>query len=328
MILRAWFERGIEGKQVSLVAVAGDISAENLAYLIRHDSTQGRFPGTVSSRTDGTGQFLTINGHEVAVLSGSIREPLPWSRHAVEVVVDSDLGWRMRQGSRDHLHAGARRVVVAGPARDADLTLLPGINGDQFAPDRHRIISCAVPSAHALALLVHVLLREGFGVETGHLTTIRAVWPGQSIVDGFFPADWRGGRAAWSNIVPETTGVGQWVGIVLPAVKGRLAASTFLVPSGAVSVADFTVRTIRPTSLAEISAAMKHAANTDLQGLLGYTEEPLVSADFVHTDESCVFDRGAALELGDRTFKLVGWYDAEWAYACRMCELVEQLGGR
>jgi len=203
-----------------------------------------------------------------------------------------------------------------------------GVNEGTFDPAKHNIVSNASCTTNCLAPLVYVLLKEGFGVEEGLMTTIHSYTATQKTVDGPSKKDWKGGRTAAINLIPSTTGAAKAVGLVLPEVKGKLTGMSFRVPTPTVSVVDLTVRTVKETSYAEISAAMKKASETYLKGILEYTQDEVVSTDFIHSKASSIFDHGSGIELNKRFFKLVSWYDNEWGYSCRVADLVKYMIGK
>jgi glyceraldehyde 3-phosphate dehydrogenase len=219
--------------------------------------------------------------------------------------------------------AGAKKVIISAPAKNEDITIVMGVNDNKYDAAKHEVISNASCTTNCLAPLVHVLLKEGFGVEEGLMSTIHSYTATQKTVDGPSKKDWKGGRSAAINIIPSTTGAAKAVGLVCPEVKGKLTGMSFRVPTPTVSVVDLTVKTAKDTSYAEISAAMKKASETYLKGILEYTEEEVVSADFIHSKSSSIFDKGAGIELNKRFFKLVSWYDNEWGYSCRVADLLK-----
>src|SRR5205814_3373846 len=208
-------------------------------------------------------------------------------------------------------------------AKGEDITVVMGVNDDKYDPAKHHIVSNASCTTNCLAPVVHVLLKEGFGVAEGLMTTVHSYTATQKTVDGPSKKDWKGGRSAALNIIPSTTGAAKAVGLVCPEVKGKLTGMSFRVPTPTVSVVDLTVRTSKHTSYAEISAAMKEATETYLKGILEYTDEEVVSSDFIHSKSSSIFDQGSGIELNKRFFKLVSWYDTEWGYSCRVAQLLK-----
>ncbi len=329
LVYRAMLEQGLVGKEVDVVAVGDIVPADNLAYLLRYDSTQGRFAGTVSSKKSSADKpdadILTVNGADIRVVSAKDPSGLPWKDMGVQLVIESTGLFTDATKSKGHLDAGAKRVLITAPAKNEDITVVMGVNHAKYDPAKHKIISNASCTTNCLAPVVHVLLKEGFGVEEGLMTTIHSYTATQKTVDGPSKKDWKGGRSAAINIIPSTTGAARAVGLVIPEVKGKLTGMAFRVPTPTVSCVDLTVRTVKDTSYQEISAAMKRASETYLKGLLEYTEDEVVSTDFIHSAASSIFDQGSGIELNKRFFKLVSWYDNEWGYSCRVADLVKYM---
>jgi len=344
LVYRAMVEQGLVGKDVQVVAVGDIVPADNLAYLLKYDSIQGRFAGTVGSRVsadavakataagkkaeDADPDVLVVNGQEMKVVSARTPAELPWKAMGVEVVIESTGLFTEVEKAKGHLVAGAKKVIITAPAKGDCPTLVMGVNHDKYNPAQHHIVSNASCTTNCLAPLVYVLLKEGFGVEEGLMTTVHSYTATQKTVDGPSKKDWKGGRTAALNLIPSTTGAAKAVGLVLPEVKGKLTGMAFRVPTPTVSVVDLTVRTVKETSYAEISAAMKKASETYLQGILEYTEDEVVSSDFIHYPASSIFDQGSGIELNRRFFKLVSWYDNEWGYSCRVSELLKYMIGK
>ncbi len=334
LVFRAMVEQGLVGRDINVVAVGDIVPADNLAYLLKYDSTQGRFAGTVGSRKSAADKtdddVLVVNGQEIRVVSAKTPAELPWKDLGVDVVVEStglftDAAKDNPKSCYGHITAGAKKVIISAPGKNDDLTVVMGVNHDKYDPAQHHVISNASCTTNCLAPLVHVLLKEGFGVEEGLMTTVHAYTATQKTVDGPSRKDWKGGRSAAINIIPSTTGAAKAVGLVCPEVKGKLTGMSFRVPTPTVSVVDLTVRTARDTSYAEISAAMKKASETYLKGILEYTEDEVVSTDFVHSAASSVYDAGSGIELNKRFFKLVSWYDNEWGYSNRVADLLTYM---
>ena len=328
LVFRAILEQGLLD-ELDVVAVGDVVPADNLAYLLKYDSTQGRFNGTVSSRKSAPDKaeddVLVVNGRDILVVSARTPAELPWAKLGVQVVIESTGLFTDAEKARGHLTAGARKVVISAPAKGEDVTLVLGVNDDRYDPSRHHIISNASCTTNCLAALVHVLLKEGFGVAEGLMTTVHAYTASQKTVDGPSKKDWKGGRSAAINIIPASTGAAKAVGLVLPEIKGKLTGMSFRVPVAAVSAVDLTFRTVKETSLAEIKAAVKRASETYLKGILGYTEDEVVSTDFLHDRRSSIFDAGSSIELNRNFFKLVSWYDNEWGYSNRVAELTRKV---
>jgi glyceraldehyde 3-phosphate dehydrogenase len=329
LVFRAIAEQGLLGKELQVVAVGDIVPADNLAYLLKYDSTQGRFGGRVASKKSAPDKpeddLLVVNGSEIQVVSAKDPASLPWKQLGVQLVVESTGLFIEAEKAKGHLAAGARKVIITAPAKNEDVTVVMGVNHEKYDPARHQIVSNASCTTNCLAPLVHVLLKEGFGIEEGLMTTIHAYTAAQKTVDGPSRKDWKGGRSAAINIIPSTTGAARAVGLVCPEVKGKLTGMSFRVPTPTVSCVDLTVRTARDTSYAEISAAMKKASETYLRGILEYTEDEVVSSDFIHARASSIYDKGSGIELNKRFFKLVSWYDNEWGYSNRVADLLKYM---
>src|SRR5207248_10448795 len=266
---------------------------------------------------------LVVNGDEMRVVAAKTSAELPWKDLGVDIVIECTGLFTEAEKAKGHLTAGAKKVIISAPAKGEDITVVMGVNHQKYDPKNHKIISNASCTTNCLAPVVHVLLKEGFGIEEGLLTTIHAYTATQKTVDGPSKKDWKGGRAAAQNIIPSTTGAAKAVGLVCPEVKGKLTGMSFRVPTAVVSVVDLTVRTVKDTSYADISAAMKRASETYLKGIMEYTEDEVVSSDFIHSNASSIYDKGAGIELNKRFFKLVSWYDNEWGYSNRISDLVK-----
>src|SRR5205809_3510664 len=330
LIFRALVEQGLLGKTFDVVAVNDLVPADNLAYLLKYDSTQGRFHGTVTSEKSSASvaedDTLVVNGHKIKCLA--VKEgpaAMPWKQMGVEYVIESTGLFTDAEKARGHLQAGARKVIISAPAKGEDITVVMGVNHEKYDAGKHTIISNASCTTNCLAPVVHVLLKDGFGIEEGLMTTIHAYTATQKTVDGPSKKDWKGGRSAAINIIPSSTGAAKAVGLVCPEVKGKLTGMAFRVPTPTGSCVDLTVRTVKETSYLEISAAMKKASETYLKGLLDYTEDEVVSTDFIHCPASSIYDEGSGIELNKRFFKLVSWYDNEWGYSNRVGDLLRYM---
>src|SRR5215216_5566816 len=317
LVFRAMVEQGLVGKDVEVVAVGDIVPADNLAYLLKYDSTQGRFAGTVGSKKSTADKveddILIVNGKDIFVVSAKDPSGLPWKQLGVQLVIESTGLFTEAEKAKGHIAAGAKKVIISAPAKGEDITVVMGVNHEKYDPKNHKIISNASCTTNCLAPIVHVLLKEGFGIDEGLMTTIHSYTATQKTVDGPSKKDWKGGRAAAQNIIPSTTGAAKAVALVCPEVKGKLTGMAFRVPVPTVSVVDLTVKTVKDTSYEEISAAMKRASQTYLKGVLEYTDDEVVSSDFIHSPASSIFDKGAGIELNKRFFKLVSWYDNEWS---------------
>ena len=332
LVFRALVEQGLLGSTFDVVAVGDIVPADNLAYLLKYDSTQGKFNGTVSSKKSSADKaeddVLVVNGHDILVVSAKSPAELPWAKLGVQLVIESTGLFTDAEKAKGHLAAGAKKVIISAPAKGEDITVVVGVNDDKIDHSKHNIISNASCTTNCLAPVAHVLLKEGFGIAEGLMTTIHAYTATQKTVDGPSKKDWKGGRTAAQNIIPSSTGAAKAVALVLPEVKGKLTGMAFRVPVPTVSVVDLTFKTTKDTSLAEIKAALKKASETYLKGILGYTDEEVVSADFVHDQRSSIFDAGSSIELNKNFFKLVSWYDNEWGYSNRVVDLTKQIAAK
>jgi glyceraldehyde 3-phosphate dehydrogenase len=329
LAFRALAEKGLIGKEIEVVAVGDIVPADNLAYLLKYDSIQGRFDGTVTSKKSvadkAEDDVLVVNGKEIKVVSAKSPAELPWKALGVDLVIESTGLFTDVEKAQGHITAGAKKVIISAPAKGDCLTVVMGVNDSKYDPAKHHVLSNASCTTNCLAPVVYVLLKEGFGIEEGLMTTVHSFTATQKTVDGPSKKDWKGGRSASINLIPSTTGAAKAVGLVLPEVKGKLTGMAFRVPTPTVSVVDLTVRTVKETSYAEISAAMKKASETYLKGILGYTNDEVVSSDFIHCQLSSIFDAGSGIELNKKFFKLVSWYDNEWGYSCRVGDLVKLM---
>jgi glyceraldehyde 3-phosphate dehydrogenase len=330
LVFRALVEQGLLGKSLDVVAVNDLVPADNLAYLLKYDSTQGRFNGSVVSKKSAPSvaedDTLVVNGHEIKCLA--VKEgpqALPWKALGVEYVIESTGLFTEAEKAKGHIAAGAKKVIISAPAKGEDITVVMGVNHEKYDPAKHAIISNASCTTNCLAPVVHVLLKEGFGIEQGLMTTIHSYTATQKTVDGPSKKDWKGGRAAAINIIPSGTGAARAVGLAIPEVKGKLTGMSFRVPTPTVSVVDLTVHTVKETSYKELCAAMKKASETYLKGILSYTNDEVVSGDFIHDSASSIFDAGSGIELNNRFFKLVSWYDNEWGYSNRCVDLLKYM---
>jgi glyceraldehyde 3-phosphate dehydrogenase len=329
LVFRALVEQGLLGKELDVVAVGDIVPADNLAYLLKYDSVQGRFQGTVGSEKSSPDKpeddVLVVNGRKIAVVSAKTPAELPWAKMGVQVVIESTGLFTDAEKAKGHLTAGAKKVLITAPAKGEDITVVLGVNDDKLDLGKHHVISNASCTTNCLAPLVHVILKEGFGLSEGLMTTVHAYTATQKTVDGPSKKDWKGGRTAAQNIIPSTTGAAKAVALVLPEVKGKLTGMAFRVPTPTVSVVDLTFKTVKATSLDELKKAIKRASETYLKGILEYTDEEVVSSDFIHCKASSVFDAGSSIELNKNFFKLIAWYDNEWGYSNRVVELTQKI---
>ena len=332
LVFRALVEQGLLGTTLDVVAVGDIVPADNLAYLLKYDSTQGRFSGTVTSKKSSPDKteddILVVNGREIHVVSARSPAELPWAKFGVDLVIESTGLFTDAEKAKGHITAGAKKVIISAPAKGEDITVVMGVNDDKLDHSKHHIISNASCTTNCLAPLVHVILKEGFGVAEGLMTTIHSYTATQKTVDGPSKKDWKGGRTAAQNIIPSTTGAAKAVSLVIPEVKGKLTGMAFRVPTPTVSVVDLTFKTVKETSLVEIKAALKRASETYMKGILEYTDDEVVSSDFIHCKSSSIFDAGSSIELNKNFFKLISWYDNEWGYSNRVVDLTKVIAAK
>ncbi|HCE43008.1 MAG TPA: type I glyceraldehyde-3-phosphate dehydrogenase [Lentisphaeria bacterium] len=333
MAFQAICDQGLLGKEIDVVAVV-DVStdAKYFAYQMKYDSVQGKFKHKVETcKSDASKEeddVIVVNGHKIqCVMATKTPDQLPWKALGVEYVLESTGLFTDSEKAKGHLAAGAKKVILSAPGKGEVKTIVMGVNENEYDAAKHNIVSNASCTTNCLAPVVHVLIKEGFGIETGLMTTIHSYTATQKTVDGPSKKDWRGGRAAACNIIPSSTGAAKAVGEVLPVTKGKLTGMSFRVPTPDVSVVDLTFRTTKDTSIEEIDAALKKAAGSYLKGILGVTDEELVSTDFIHDDRSSIYDSLATLQNNlkgeKRFFKVVSWYDNEWGYSNRVIDLIK-----
>lgn len=315
LVLRA----GLGHPELEFVGINDLVPADNLAYLFKYDSTHGRYDKAVTATDAG----IEVEGKLIPCVAMRNPAELPWQDLGVDYVVESTGLFTGYDGAAQHLQAGAKRVIISAPTKDAAKvpTFVMGVNHQDFNPNDDVIVSNASCTTNCLAPIAKVI-QDTFGLAEGLMTTVHAMTATQPTVDGPSKKDWRGGRGAAQNIIPASTGAAKAVTLVLPALKGKLTGMAFRVPTPNVSVVDLTFRTDRPTSYAEICTAMKTAASGELAGILGYTEDAVVSTDFLTDAHSSIFDATAGIELNDQFFKVVAWYDNEWGYSNRVVDLM------
>ncbi|MCG6138247.1 MAG: type I glyceraldehyde-3-phosphate dehydrogenase [Nostoc sp. LLA-1] len=315
LVLRA----GIDNPNIEFVGINDLVPPDNLAYLFKYDSTHGQLRSKVEAKEDG----IVIDGHFIPCMS--VRNPaeLPWGKLGADYIVESTGLFTDYEGASKHLQAGAKRVIISAPTKDPERvpTLLMGVNHHLFDPAKDLIVSNASCTTNCLAPIAKVI-NDNFGLTEGLMTTVHAMTATQPTVDGPSKKDWRGGRGAAQNIIPSSTGAAKAVALVLPELKGKLTGMAFRVPTPDVSVVDLTFKTAKATSYQEICAAMQKAAGGELKGVLGYTDEAVVSTDFQGDTHSSIFDAGAGIELNANFFKVVAWYDNEWGYSNRVVDLM------
>ncbi len=335
LVFNSILEQGKLGKDMDVVAVVDiNTDAKYFAYQLKYDSVHGRLNAELKTeKSDASAEaddVLVVNGHKVkCVMATKDPTELPWKQLGVKYVIESTGLFTTSDKAQGHLEAGAGKVIITAPGKGEVKTIVMGVNETEYDPQTHHIVSNASCTTNCLAPLVHVLLKEGLGVEKGRMTTIHSYTATQKTVDGPSKKDWRGGRGAAINIIPSSTGAAKAVGEVLPAVKGKMTGMAFRVPTPDVSTVDLTVLTAKDTSIEEIDALMKKASETYLKGYLGYADEDIVSSDFIHDKRSSIYDSLATkqnnLEGEKRFFKLVSWYDNEWGYSNRVVDLIDYM---
>lgn len=309
-----------DSNDFKILAINDLVPADNLAYLLKYDSTHGQFKGEVTA----IDQSLIINGHQMAVYSERDPEKLPWKELKIDYVIESSGQFSSLEGAHKHITAGAKRVVITAPAKGDVPTFVMGVNETNYDPKSDHIVSNASCTTNCLAPITKVLL-DNFGIEEGLMTTIHAMTASQPTVDGPSKKDWRGGRSASQNIIPATTGAAKAVALCLPQVKGKLTGMAFRVPTADVSAVDLTVCLSRPTTYAEICKAMKEASEGSMKGILAYCDEQVVSSDFIGSHYSAIFDKEAGIALNETFYKIIAWYDNEMGYASRVVDLLTHL---
>ncbi|MES2448490.1 MAG: type I glyceraldehyde-3-phosphate dehydrogenase [Bacteroidota bacterium] len=316
LVFRAAIKRGLD-----IVAINDLIEPDYMAYMLKYDTTHGRFDGTIEVK-DGQ---LVVNGKTIRITAEKDPANLKWGDVGVDIVIESTGLFLTRADAEKHIAAGAKKVVFSAPAKDADIpTYVMGVNHEKLTADQ-TIVSNASCTTNCLAPIAKVL-NDNFGIVEGLMSTIHAVTATQKTVDGPSAKDWRGGRGGFSNIIPSSTGAAKAVGMVLPELKGKLTGMSFRVPVADVSVVDLTARLEKPATYEQIKAAMKEASEGYLKGVLGYTEEEVVSSDFIGNDHASIFDAGAGISLNDNFVKVVSWYDNEWGYSSALAKFVEYYG--
>jgi len=315
---RLVFRRACELDDIEVVGINDLIDVDYIAYMLRYDSTHGRFRGEVEVR-DGA---LVVNGRSIRITAERDPRNLRWNEVGAEVVLESTGLFLTDASARSHIEAGARRVVMSAPSKDDTPMFVMGVNHDTYSGQD--IVSNASCTTNCLAPIAKVL-HDNFGIRDGLMTTVHALTATQKTVDGPSVKDWRGGRGAGQNIIPSSTGAARAVGKVIPALSGKLTGMAFRVPTPNVSVVDLTVNLERPASYEAIKAAMKAASAGPMAGILGYTEAEVVSTDFLGESCTSTFDAAAGIALTDTFVKVVSWYDNEWGYSCKCLDLIRHM---
>ncbi|MCL2666062.1 MAG: type I glyceraldehyde-3-phosphate dehydrogenase [Defluviitaleaceae bacterium] len=317
---RLVFRASLSQENVRVVAVNDPfIDLDYMVYMLKYDSVHGRFKGCVKTENG----KLYVDGHEISVYAKKDPSEIPWSEAGADYIVESTGVFLTQESAAAHFKGGAKKVVLSAPAKDDTPTFVMGVNQDKYSSDM-KIVSNASCTTNCLAPLAKVV-NDAFGITEGLMSTIHATTATQKTVDGPSSKDWRGGRAAAANIIPSSTGAAKAVGLVIPELKGKLTGMAFRVPTIDVSVVDLTVKLAKPAKYDDIKAAIKKASENELKGILAYTEDDVVSTDFIGESCTSVFDAKAGISLNDNFVKLVAWYDNEWGYSVKVVELIKHM---
>jgi len=319
---RLVFRVAAEKSNIQVVGINDLVDVEYMAYMLKYDSTHGKFNGTVEVK-DGK---LVVNGNEIRVTSERNPADLKWSEVGADYVVESTGLFLTKESAQGHITAGAKKVIMSAPSKDDTPMFVMGVNQDKYTSDM-QFVSNASCTTNCLAPIAKVL-NDNFGIKEGLMTTVHAATATQKTVDGPSAKDWRGGRGAYQNIIPSSTGAAKAVGKVIPELNGKLTGMSFRVPTADVSVVDLTVNLEKSATYEEIKTAMKKASEGELKGILGYTEDAVVSNDFLGDSRTSIFDAGAGIQLSDTFVKVVAWYDNEWGYSTKVVELVEFIDSK
>jgi len=315
---RLVFRAAVDRNDVEIVGINDLLGVDYMAYMLRYDSVHGKFDGKVEVKDN----FLFVNGQKIRVTAEKDPANLKWNEVDAEYVVESTGLFLTKETAEAHLKAGAKRVVMSAPSKDETPMFVMGVNHEKYQGET--IVSNASCTTNCLAPLVKVI-HENFGLAEGLMTTVHAATATQKTVDAPSAKDWRGGRSILGNIIPSSTGAARAATKVIPELKGRLTGMSFRVPTANVSVVDLTCRLEKATSYDAVKAAVKKAAENELKGILAYTEESVVSSDFIHDSHSSIFDAEAGIMLNDNFVKLIAWYDNEWGYSCRILDLIAHM---
>jgi len=316
---RLAFRAALKRKNVEIVGINDLISPDYMAYMLKYDSAHGQFDGTIEVN----GNHLVVNGKTIRTTAEKDPSNLAWNSVQADYILESTGLFLTQPDASKHLHAGAKKVILSAPAKDDTPTFVMGVNHQTLRADQH-IVSNASCTTNCLAPIAKVL-HDNFGIVEGLMSTVHAATASQKTVDGASSKDWRGGRSAYQNIIPSSTGAAKAVGLVIPELKGKLTGMSFRVPVADVSVVDLTVRLAKATSYENIKNTMKKASETELKGILGYTEDAVVSSDFIGDDRTSIFDAQAGIALNDTFVKIVSWYDNEWGYSCKLIDLAQHI---
>ncbi len=319
---RLVFRAGIGRRDIEFVAVNDLTDASTNAHLFKYDSVHGRYPGEVR----GEGDKLIVDGRAVRVFAEKDPAAIRWSEVGADIVIESTGRFTNGEDAAKHLAGGAKKVIISAPAKNEDLTIVMGVNEKQYDPAKHRILSNASCTTNCLAPVAKVL-HEQFGIRRGFMTTVHAYTNDQKILDQVHK-DLRRARAAGMSIIPTTTGAARAIGLVLPELKGKLDGFAMRVPTADVSVVDLVAELDQAVTVDSVNGALRRASEGELKGILGYSEEPLVSMDFRGDDRSSIVDALSTMVIGGNFVKVVAWYDNEWAYSCRVVDLAAYVGAK
>ncbi len=316
------FQAALSKEGVEIVAINDPfIAADYMAYMVKYDTVHGRFNGTISAE-DGK---LVVNGKEIKVYNEMDPKNIPWGADGVEYVLECSGVFTTMDKAKAHLEAGAKKVIISAPSKDAPMFVM-GVNNETYTTDMN-IISNASCTTNCLAPLAKVI-NDNFGIKDGLMTTVHSTTATQKTVDGASKKDWRGGRAASANIIPSSTGAAKAVGKVIPELNGKLTGMSFRVPTVDVSVVDLTCNLAKPATYEEICATVKKACENEMKGIMEYTDEPVVSSDFISDPHTSIFDAAAGIALTDTFVKLVAWYDNEWGYSNKLVDLAMYIANK
>jgi glyceraldehyde 3-phosphate dehydrogenase len=319
---RLAFRVAQERADIQVVAINDLIDVDYMAYMLKYDSTHGLFKGTVEVK-DG---HLIVNGNTIRVTAEKNPASLKWGEVGADYVIESTGIFLTKDTAQGHIDAGAKKVIMSAPSKDDTPMFVMGVNEDKYTPDMV-FVSNASCTTNCLAPIAKVL-NDNWGIEEGLMTTVHAMTATQKTVDGPSAKDWRGGRGAGQNIIPSSTGAAKAVGVVIPELKGKLTGMAFRVPTPDVSVVDLTVRLKNPATYAEVCAKMKEASETTMKGVLGYTEDAVVSNDFLGDPRTSIFDAEAGIQLSSTFLKVVSWYDNEWGYSNKVVDLLTYIASK
>jgi len=310
--------------EIEIVAINDLTDNQTLAHLLRYDSTYGQFEGEVEATEDTITISFGEDQMEIRALAEKDPANLPWGELNVDIVIESTGRFTDADKARAHIQAGCKKVIISAPAKGEDITICLGVNDDQYDPENHNIISNASCTTNCLAPVAKVL-QDSFGIRRGLMTTVHSYTMDQNLQDNIHK-DLRRARGAAQNIIPTTTGAAKAVALVIPELKGKFDGYALRVPTPTVSIVDFVVELERPATVDEVNAAFRAAADGDMEGILGVSDEPLVSSDYIGTELSTIVDSELTMVMGDNLFKVVAWYDNEWGYSCRCADLTALMG--